>query len=66
MKIEEHKLVWEMRKFAKAPAGKSISRDFLGLTHPINGGALKGTYRRRRLGYATYFLRGKSGCLYKT
>jgi hypothetical protein len=65
MKMEEHKLLWEMREFAKAPAGKSISREFLGLTHPTNGGALKGTSRRRLLGYATYFLRGKSGCLYK-
>jgi hypothetical protein len=60
MKMEEHKLLWGMREFAKAPARKSISREFLGLTHPTNGGALKGTSRRRLLGYATYFLRGKA------
>jgi len=34
MQTEEHKLLWEMREFAKAHAGKLISREFLGRTHP--------------------------------
>jgi hypothetical protein len=34
MTIEEHKFLWEMREFAKAHAGKLISREFLGRTHP--------------------------------
>lgn len=63
--MEEHKLLWKMQELAKAPAGKLISKEFLGLTHPTNGGAFKGTSRKRLLGYVTYFLRGKSGFLYK-
>jgi hypothetical protein len=34
MKTEEHKFLWEMREFAKAHAGKLISREFRGRTHP--------------------------------
>ena len=34
MQTEEHKSLWEMREFAKAHAGKLVSREFLGRTHP--------------------------------
>lgn len=44
MNTEEHKFLWEMREFAKSHAGKLISREFLGRTHPISGGVLRGTY----------------------
>ena len=34
MNTEEHKFLWEMREFAKAQAGKLLTREFLGKNHP--------------------------------
>ena len=50
MKAEEHKFLWEMREFAKAHAGKLISREFLGRTHPY-----KWRYSEKHVFYSVFW-----------